>query len=143
MFRFKIYVNNSRGEKKEEGSLHPSQKPRRRKCAPGGKHEKRKSRNSRRAMKAHQNKVTMIGITFVVCVLMVTLLVQGQKLNAKLSSNQQRTSELEQQIENENQRTEDISEMQEYMQSDEYLEKVAKDKLGLVKDGEIIFKESN
>ena len=59
------------------------------------------------------------------------------------SSNQQRTSELEQQIENENQRTEDISEMQEYMQSDEYLEKVAKDKLGLVKDGEIIFKESN
>ena len=39
--------------------------------------------------------------------------------------------------------TEDISEMQEYMQSDEYLEKVAKDKLGLVKDGEIIFKESN
>ncbi len=49
----------------------------------------------------------------------------------------------EQQIENENQRTEDISEMQEYMQSDEYLEKVAKDKLGLVKDGEIIFKESN
>lgn len=94
-------------------------------------------------MKAHQNKVTMIGITFVVCVLMVTLLVQGQKLNAKLSSNQQRTSELEQQIENENQRTEDISEMQEYMQSDEYLEKVAKDKLGLVKDGEIIFKESN
>ena len=42
LFRFKIYVNNSRGEKKEEGSLHPSQKPRRRRCAPGGKHEKRK-----------------------------------------------------------------------------------------------------
>ena len=85
----------------------------------------------------------MIGITFVVCVLMVALLIQGQKLNGKLSANEQRTSELEQQIEDENQRTEDISEMQEYMQSDEYLEKVAKDKLGLVKDGEIIFKESN
>ena len=94
-------------------------------------------------MKAHQNKVTMIGITFVVCVLMVALLVQGRKLNARLTANEQRTSELEQQIENENQRTEDIGEMQEYMQSDEYLEKVAKDKLGLVKDGEIIFKESN
>ena len=94
-------------------------------------------------MKAQQNKVTMIGITFVVCVLMVALLVQGRKLNARLTANEQRTSELEQQIENENQRTEDIGEMQEYMQSDEYLEKVAKDKLGLVKDGEIIFKESN
>ena len=105
--------------------------------------KKEKNRNSRRAMKAHQNKVTMIGITFVVCVLMVALLVQGRKLNTRLTANEQRTSELEQQIENENQRTEDIGEMQEYMQSDEYLEKVAKDKLGLVKDGEIIFKESN
>ncbi len=92
LFRFKIYVNNSRGEKKEEGSLHPSQKPRPENAPPEESMKKEKSRNSRRAMKAHQNKVTMIGITFVVCVLMVTLLVQGQKLNAKLSSNQQRTS---------------------------------------------------
>ena len=105
--------------------------------------KKEKSRNSRRSARARQNKMTMVGITFVVCVLMVTLLVQGRKLNAKLSVNEQRTSELEQQIENENQRTEEISEMQEYMHSDAYLEKIAKDKLGLVKDGEIIFKEQN
>lgn len=84
----------------------------------------------------------MIGITSVVCLLMVILLVQGQRLNAQASANEQRMAELEQQIEDENQRTQEIGDLEEYMQSDEYLEKVAKDKLGLIKDGEIIFKES-
>ncbi|HIS81068.1 MAG TPA: septum formation initiator family protein [Candidatus Scatomonas merdavium] len=85
----------------------------------------------------------MIGITSVVCLLMVILLVQGQRLNAQASANEQRMAELEQQIEDENQRTQEIGDLEEYMQSDEYLEKVAKDKLGLIKDGEIIFKESD
>ena len=102
-----------------------------------------KNRNSRKAARAHRNKVTMIGITSVVCLLMVILLVQGQRLNAQASANEQRMAELEQQIEDENQRTQEIGDLEEYMQSDEYLEKVAKDKLGLIKDGEIIFKESD
>ena len=58
------------------------------------------------------------------------------------AANEQKTVELQQQIESENQRTEDIDNMQEYMQSDEYAEKVAREKLGLVKDGEILFKEA-
>ncbi len=105
--------------------------------------KKTKNRNSRKAARAHRNKVTMIGITSVVCLLMVILLVQGQRLNAQASANEQRMAELEQQIEDENQRTQEIGDLEEYMQSDEYLEKVAKDKLGLIKDGEIIFKESD
>lgn len=105
--------------------------------------KKTKNRNSRKAARAHRNKVTMIGITSVVCLLMVILLVQGQRLNAQASANEQRMAELEQQIEDENQRTQEIGNLEEYMQSDEYLEKVAKDKLGLIKDGEIIFKESD
>ena len=104
--------------------------------------KKTKNRNSRKAARAHRNKVTMIGITSVVCLLMVILLVQGQRLNAQASANEQRMAELEQQIEDENQRTQEIGNLEEYMQSDEYLEKVAKDKLGLIRDGEIIFKES-
>ena len=105
--------------------------------------KKKKNINSRKAARAHRNKVTMIGITSVVCLLMVILLVQGQRLNAQASANEQRMAELEQQIEDENQRTQEIGDLEEYMQSDEYLEKVAKDKLGLIKDGEIIFKESD
>jgi cell division protein DivIC len=105
--------------------------------------KKGKRKNSREAANAHRNKMTMIGITFVVCLLMITLLVQGHRLNANASANERREAELEQQIEQENQRTEEIQELEEYMKSDEYLEKEAKDKLGLIDDGEIIFKESD
>lgn len=73
---------------------------------------------------------------------MAVILVQGQRLSSRLAANEQKTVELQQQIESENQRTEDIDNMQEYMQSDEYAEKVAREKLGLVKDGEILFKEA-
>lgn len=67
---------------------------------------------------------------------------QGQNLKGKLAANEDRKQELDRQIEEENQRTEEIGDLQEYMQSDEYAEKVAREKLGLVKDGEILFKES-
>ena len=37
-------------------------------------------------------------------------------------------------------RTQDIADLEAYMQTDEYAEQVAKDKLGLVYEDEIIFK---
>jgi len=40
------------------------------------------------------------------------------------------------------QRTDDITALKEYMQTDEYIEKTAREKLGMVKDNEILFKES-
>ena len=39
-------------------------------------------------------------------------------------------------------RTDDITALKEYMQTDEYIEKTAREKLGMVKDNEILFKES-
>ena len=36
----------------------------------------------------------------------------------------------------------DITALKEYMQTDEYIEKTAREKLGMVKDNEILFKES-
>ena len=83
----------------------------------------------------------MLSITFVVCILLAVLLYEGHSLKIKIAANERKTVQLEQQIEEENQRTADIRELQEYMQSDEYLEKTAKEKLGLVKENEIIFKE--
>ena len=88
-----------------------------------------------------QNKMTIIGITFVVFVLMVVLVLSGRRLSAKLQAGQRQISELEEETERENRRTQEISELQEYMKSDEYIEQAAKEKLGLVKDGEIIFRE--
>ena len=38
-------------------------------------------------------------------------------------------------------RTKEIDEQKEYMQTDEYIAEVARDKLGLVKGNEIVFEE--
>ena len=48
--------------------------------------------------------------------------------------------ELAQQIEEEKARAKEIDELEKYVSTDEYVEEVAKDKLGLVHENEIIFK---
>lgn len=90
-----------------------------------------------------QNRRTMLGITLVVLVLMIALLVSGQRLSAKIEEGENRITELTEQTAEEEQRTDEITELSEYMKSDEYAEQVAKDKLGLVKDGEIVFREAD
>lgn len=84
----------------------------------------------------------MIGISGVVCMLLVVLLFEGSSLQAKIQENNAKQAKIEQQLADEQARTEEIEELQEYMQSDEYIEKIAKEKIGLVKDNEIIFKEN-
>ena len=43
------------------------------------------------------------------------------------------------QIEEEKQRTDDITALKEYMQTDEYIEKMASEKLGLIKSNAKVF----
>lgn len=89
------------------------------------------------------NKIAMIGISLVACMLMVVLFVEGRSVEGRIAQNNERAQELTEQIKDEQKRTEDIEDMQEYMQSDEYTEKIAKEKIGLVKENEIIFKEED
>ena len=81
----------------------------------------------------------MISISMVVCML---LAFKEHSLQVKYQTNENRKAQLEEEITTEEARTKDIEDMQEYMQSDEYAEKIAKEKIGLVKDNEIIFKEN-
>ena len=53
---------------------------------------------------------------------------------------QAQEAELQKQIEDEKERASEIDELEEYVGTDEYVEEVAKDKLGLVNKNEIIFK---
>jgi cell division protein DivIC len=85
----------------------------------------------------------MRGIIFVVLILMAVLLVQSSRLDKRIAAADQQISELDSQTKSEEKRTDEIKDLQDYMQSDEYKEQVARDKLGMVKDGEIIFKESD
>ena len=52
----------------------------------------------------------------------------------------QELAQLQNKIDAEEARTQDIADLEAYMQTDEYAEQVAKDKLGLVYEDEIIFK---
>ena len=85
-----------------------------------------------------QNRVAMISV----CMLVVLLAFKEHSLQVKYQTNENRKAQLEEEITTEEARTKDIEDMQEYMQSDEYAEKIAKEKIGLVKDNEIIFKEN-
>lgn len=81
-----------------------------------------------------------MGISAVVAVLLVSLSVQSSALKQKNADYAKQQTQLEKQIDAEKERTKEIQDMEEYMQSDEYVAEIARDKLGLVYDDETIFK---
>lgn len=96
----------------------------------------RRRRRSRRG----GNRKGMIGISAVVLVLLVSLSVQSNTLKQKNAGYAKQQEQLEQQIDAQEKRTKEIQELEEYMQTDEYVAEVARDKLGLVYGDEILFK---
>ena len=87
-----------------------------------------------------QNKFAMVSITFVVCMLFGILLYSGHKLETRIAENESKIAQLNAQIAEEKERTEEIYDLEEEMQTDEYIASAARSKLGLVKEDEIIFK---
>lgn len=88
-----------------------------------------------------QNKMAMLGISGVVCVLLAALLVGGKQVEDKIAENNRRITEVKDKIAKEESRTLEIGELEEYMKTDEYTEKTLKEKAGFVSDNDIIFKE--
>ena len=91
----------------------------------------------------NSNRRGMMGIAVVVLVLLVVLQIQSQKLIMKNRDYRVQKTELQQQIKDEQVRAGEIKDLQKYIDSDEYIEKIARDKLGLVYKDEIIFKAEN
>jgi cell division protein DivIC len=82
-----------------------------------------------------------VGITIIVLAFLVVMTIQIINLKAKDAEYEAKESELLQQYEEETQRSSELDDMETYMKSSEYVEDVAKSKLGLVYKNEIIFKE--
>ena len=61
-------------------------------------------------------------------------------MDREIDANEARRVELEEAIASEEARTESIESLREYMQSEEYIRQAAKDRLGLVESGEVVFK---
>ena len=103
--------------------------------------ERRISRQSERRHARRKNRGAKLCITGIVVVLIVIMSVQIVHLNAKNAAYKEQQAQLEAQLEEEKQRTTDLENEQEYVNSDEYVEDTAKSKLGMAYDNEIIFKE--
>jgi cell division protein DivIC len=82
-----------------------------------------------------------VGITVIVLAFMAVMMVQIVNIKAKDAEYEAKENELLQQYEEETQRSTEIDELETYMDSSEYIEEVAKTKLGLTYKNEIIFKE--
>ncbi|MCD8216529.1 MAG: septum formation initiator family protein [Clostridiales bacterium] len=95
---------------------------------------------SRRKKKRRAN-TGRICISCMVLVLTLILSVQIVRLYHKDQSLQAQQEELEAQKTEEEQRAADLEEEEEYVGTDEYVEDVARSKLGMVYEDEILFKE--
>ena len=89
----------------------------------------KKSKKKKKNTRILNNYLGMALISVVVLLLLGVLTVQSNDLKARTS------------IEEEQDRTKQIDEEKEYMQTDEYVAEVARDRLGLVKSNETVFEE--
>lgn len=91
--------------------------------------------------KKRRNKTGMLLVTTVVLMMLIVVAVKSVELREKRESYMLREETLMREIEAEEARTEKIQEYEKYTQTKKYVEEIAKEKLGLVYEGEIIFKD--
>ena len=91
--------------------------------------------------KGNQNKFSMFLVTVAVFMIMLVVAVRSVGIKQQLKECAVQEANLNAQIAAEMQRAEEIAEYEKYTQTKKYVEEVAKDKLGLVYEGEILFKE--
>lgn len=82
-----------------------------------------------------------VSVSLIVIVFLIVMAVQIVQLKDKETAYAKQKAEAQQQLDDEQTRSEEIQDLYQYMKSDEYIEDVAKSKLGLAYPNEIIFKE--
>ncbi|MBD5496728.1 MAG: septum formation initiator family protein [Lachnospiraceae bacterium] len=91
--------------------------------------------------KRRQNKFSMFLVTLVVVMILVVVAVKRVEIEAKMEANQAKIEQLNGQIASEEARAEEIKQYEKYTQTKGFVEEIAHDKLGLVYEGEIIFRK--
>ena len=91
--------------------------------------------------KKNQNRFSMFLVTLVVLMIMIIVTVRSVELHRKLDLVQEQENILSAQLEEEQQRTEEIEEYGKFVQTLKFVEEYAKEKLNLIYEGEILFKE--
>lgn len=93
--------------------------------------------------KRRQNRFGMFLVSLVVVMLLIVVAFNSIGLMAKKVSYQQKEAVLQEQIAVEQERAQEIEEFEKYTHTKKCIEEVARDKLGLVYEGEILFEDEN
>ena len=101
------------------------------------------SKKKKRKKKIGYNSLGMLAIALVAVLLLGGLMRQSSDLQEKLAGYDAKAESLQQDIEDEQARTEEIDKLKRYMETDEYAEEVARERLGLVKDNETVLRKNS
>lgn len=93
--------------------------------------------------KRNQNRFSMVLVTIVVVLITVAVAVKSVELREKIDAVAAKEEQYKEKIAAEEKRAEEIEEYRKEVQTKGYMEEVAKDKLGLVYEGEIVFEETD
>ncbi len=93
--------------------------------------------------KRHQNRFSMFLVTLVVVMVMAAVALRSVELKQKIEVKLQEQELLLLQIEEERLRTLAIEEFAKEIQTKGFIENIAREKLGLVYEGEILFKQDD
>ncbi len=93
--------------------------------------------------KKRQNRFGMFLVSVVVIMLLLVVAFNSIDLMAKKEAYQHKEAALLEQIAAEEERAQEIEEFEKYTHTKKYVEEVARDKLGLVYEGEILFKDED
>jgi cell division protein DivIC len=91
----------------------------------------------------NENRIGMIIAFIAIITLTIVVGINSISLRQKNAAYEARENELMAQIAQEDARTKELEELSTYTKTKKYAEEVAKDKLGLVYENEIIFQESD
>ncbi len=93
--------------------------------------------------KRNQNRFSMMLVGLVVILITAAVALRSVELTQRLDNYAEREKELQRQIDAEKQEAEEIDEFRKYTQTKRYVEEIAKEKLGLVYEGEILFQQED
>lgn len=101
---------------------------------------KQKAGTRRRKKQLQRHKRSVLTVISALLLLVGVVFVDSMSLHNKNKAYKEQVAELEKLIAEEDRRAEDIAEYEKYVKTDEYIEDMAKEKLGLAHKNEILFK---
>lgn len=91
--------------------------------------------------KRNQNRLSMFLVSLVVLMIMIAVAVRSMTLQQKIDAKIREQEQLNAQIAAEEDRARELEELEKEIQTKGYIEDMAREKLGLVYEGEILFKQ--